>query len=174
MSPYTSSNGVGVLHIFTSCRHCGVKCSVAWHIVSSTWLKSAFGDMNMVVWGVWYNSCQAVGGRIGYGTGGGRIVLLFLVARWCTYWVACTTLGEVKLVAVVALPAPRCWSRGYNLVSHPRRSAQSHPLLWTISDNGGEISDCCCMPTLFSCCAGCSFPQGFYQLFCSDYFFILL
>ena len=33
-----------------------------------------------------------------------RIGVLFLVVRWWTYWVAFTTLGEVKLVAVVALP----------------------------------------------------------------------
>ena len=45
--------------------------------------------------GVWYTAWQAVGGGIG---------LLFLVVCWWTYWVACTTLGEVKLVAVVALP----------------------------------------------------------------------
>ena len=51
--------------------------------------------MNVVLQGVWYNAWQAVGGVIG---------VLFLVARWWTYWVACTTLGEVKLVAVVALP----------------------------------------------------------------------
>ena len=30
---------------------------------------------------------------------------MFLVVCWWTYWVACTTLGEVKLVAVVALTA---------------------------------------------------------------------
>ena len=30
---------------------------------------------------------------------------MFLVVLWWTYWVACTNLGEVKLVAVVALPA---------------------------------------------------------------------
>ena len=30
---------------------------------------------------------------------------MFLVVRWWTYWVTCTTLGEVKLVSVVALPA---------------------------------------------------------------------
>ena len=36
---------------------------------------------------------------------GGGIGVLFLVVRWWTYWVACTTLGEVKLVAVVALLA---------------------------------------------------------------------
>ena len=30
---------------------------------------------------------------------------MFLVVRWWMYWVACATLGEVKLVAVVALPA---------------------------------------------------------------------
>ena len=30
---------------------------------------------------------------------------MFLVVRWWTYWIACTTIGEVKLVAVVALPA---------------------------------------------------------------------
>ena len=46
--------------------------------------------------GVWYNAWQAIGGGIG---------VLFLVVCWWTYWVACTTLGEVKLVAVVALPA---------------------------------------------------------------------
>ena len=30
---------------------------------------------------------------------------MFLVVRWWTYWVSFTTLGEVKLVAVVDLPA---------------------------------------------------------------------
>ena len=92
----TSSNRVGVLHIFASCRHYGVKCSVAWHIVLSTKLQSDFWDMNMVLRGVWYTAWQAIGGGIG---------VLFLVVRWWTYWVAFTTLGEVKLVAVVALPA---------------------------------------------------------------------
>ena len=92
----TSDNGVGVLYIFVSCRHCGVKCSVAWHIVSSTRLQSDLWDMNEVLRGVWYTAWQAVGGGIG---------VLFLVVRWWTYWVACTTLVEVKLVAVVALPA---------------------------------------------------------------------
>ena len=52
--------------------------------------------MNAVLWGVWYTACQAIGGGIG---------VLFLVVRWWTYWVACTTLVEVKLVDVVALPA---------------------------------------------------------------------
>ena len=92
----TSSNGVGVLHIFASYRHYGVKCSVSWHIVSSTWLQSAFWDINAVLRGVWYTAWQAVGGGIG---------VLFLVVRWWTYWVDCTTFGEVKLVSVVALPA---------------------------------------------------------------------
>ena len=53
--------------------------------------------------GVWYNAWQAVGGGIGDGTGGGGKGVLFLVVRWWTYWVAFTTLGEVKLVSVVAL-----------------------------------------------------------------------
>ena len=52
--------------------------------------------MNAVLRGFWCTAWQAIGGGIG---------LLFLVVRWWTYWVACTTLGEVKLVAVVALPA---------------------------------------------------------------------
>ena len=52
--------------------------------------------MNAVLRGVWYTECQAIGGGIG---------VLFLVVRWWTHWVAFTTLGEVKLVAVVALPA---------------------------------------------------------------------
>ena len=69
----TSSNRVGVLHIFASCRHCGVKCSVAWHIVSSTRLQIAFWDMNAVLRGVWYTAWQADGG----GTG-----VLFLVVFW--------------------------------------------------------------------------------------------
>ena len=73
-----------------------MKCSVAWHIVLSNSLQSAFWDMNAVLWGVWYTAWQAIGGGIG---------VLFLVVRWWTYWVACTTLGEVKLVVVVALPA---------------------------------------------------------------------
>ena len=30
---------------------------------------------------------------------------MFLLVCWWTYWVACITLGEVKLVDVVALPA---------------------------------------------------------------------
>ena len=61
--------------------------------------------MNAVLRGVWYNAWQAVGGGIGDGTGGGGKGVLFLVVRWWTYWVACTTYGEVKLVDVVALPA---------------------------------------------------------------------
>ena len=60
--------------------------------------------MNSVLQGFWYNAWQAVGGGIVYGTGGGGKGLLFLVICLWTYWVACTTLGEVKLVAVVALP----------------------------------------------------------------------
>ena len=92
----TSSNGVGMLYIFTSCRHYGVKCSVAWHVVLSTRLLSAFWEMNAVLRGVCYNAWQAVGGVI---------EVLFLVVCWWTYWVACTTIGEVKLVALVALPA---------------------------------------------------------------------
>ena len=52
--------------------------------------------MNAVLRGVWYTAWQAIVGGIG---------VLFLVVRWWTYWVAFTTLGEVKLVAVVALPA---------------------------------------------------------------------
>ena len=44
--------------------------------------------------GVWYTAWQAIGGGIG---------VLFLVVRWWKYWVACTTLGEFKLVAVVDL-----------------------------------------------------------------------
>ena len=52
--------------------------------------------MNAVLRGVWYTAWQAICGGIG---------VLFLVVRWWTYWVAFTTLGEVKLVAVVALPA---------------------------------------------------------------------
>ena len=87
----TSSNGVGVLHIYASCMHCGVKCSVAWHIVSSTSLHSAFWDMNAVLRSVWYTAWQATCAGIG---------VLFLVVRRWTYWVAFTTLGEVKLVAV--------------------------------------------------------------------------
>ena len=51
--------------------------------------------MNVVLRGVWYNVWQAVGGGIG---------VLFMVVCWWTYWVSCTTLGEVKLVAVVDLP----------------------------------------------------------------------
>ena len=51
--------------------------------------------MNAVLRGVWYTAWQAIGGGIG---------VLFLVICWWTYWVACTTLGEVKLVSVVALP----------------------------------------------------------------------
>ena len=54
--------------------------------------------------GVCYNAWQAVGGVIGDGTGGGGKGVLFLVVRWWTYWVACATLSEFKLVAVVALP----------------------------------------------------------------------
>ena len=45
---------------------------------------------------VWYTAWQAIGDGIG---------VLFLFVHWWTYWVDCTTLGEVKLVAVVALPA---------------------------------------------------------------------
>ena len=45
--------------------------------------------------GVWYTAWQAIGGGIG---------VLFLVVFWWKYWFAFTTLGEVKLVAVVALP----------------------------------------------------------------------
>ena len=60
--------------------------------------------MNAVLRGVWYNAWQAVGGGIGDVTGGGGKGVLFLVVRWCTYLVSCTTLVEVKLVAVVALP----------------------------------------------------------------------
>ena len=60
--------------------------------------------MNSVLQGVWYNAWQGVGGGIGDGTGGGGKGLLFLVVCWSTYWVVCTTLGEVELVAVVALP----------------------------------------------------------------------
>ena len=30
---------------------------------------------------------------------------MFLVVPWWTYWIACTTIGEVKLVAMVDLPA---------------------------------------------------------------------
>ena len=52
--------------------------------------------MNAVLRGVWYTAWQDIGGGIG---------VLFLVVHWWTYWVAFTTLGEVKLVAVVALPA---------------------------------------------------------------------
>ena len=59
----------------------------------------------MVLQDVWYNSWQAVGGGIGDGTGGGGKGLLFLVVRLWTHWVACTTLGEFKLVDVVVLPA---------------------------------------------------------------------
>ena len=51
--------------------------------------------MNAVLRGVWYTAWQAIGGGI---------EVLFLVVRWWTYWVAFTTLGEVKLVDVVALP----------------------------------------------------------------------
>ena len=61
--------------------------------------------MNVVLRGVWYNTWQAVGGEIGYGTGGGGKGLLFLVVRWWTSLVACTTFGEVKLVSVVDLSA---------------------------------------------------------------------
>ena len=73
-----------------------MKCSVAWHIVSSNSLQSAFWDMHVVLRGVWYAVWQAIGGGIG---------LLFLVVHWWTYWVACVALGEVKLVSVVALSA---------------------------------------------------------------------
>ena len=52
--------------------------------------------MNAVLWGVWYTAWQAIDGGIG---------VLFLVVCWWTYWVACTNLGEVNLVAVVDLPA---------------------------------------------------------------------
>ena len=51
--------------------------------------------MNAVLMGVWYTAWQAVCGGIG---------VFFLVVHWWTFWVACTTLGEVKLVDVVALP----------------------------------------------------------------------
>ena len=91
----TSSNRVDVLHIFASSRHCGAKFPVAWHIVYSTRLQSAFWDMNAVLWGVWYTAWQAIGGGIG---------VMFLVVRWWTYWVSFTTLGEVKLVSVVDIP----------------------------------------------------------------------
>ena len=76
--------------------NCGVNCSIAWNIVLSTRLQSDFWDMNEVLRGVWYTAWQAIGGGIG---------VLFLVVCWWTYCVACTTLGEVKLVAVMALPA---------------------------------------------------------------------
>ena len=92
----TSSNGVGLLYIFTSRSHYGVKCSVVWHIVSSTSLQSDFWDVNVVLRGVWYTTWQDIGGGVG---------VLLLAVRWWTYWVACTTLGEVKLVSVLALPA---------------------------------------------------------------------
>ena len=59
-------------------------------------MQSTLWGTNAVLPGVWYTAWQAIGGGIG---------VLFLVVRWWTYWVACTTLGEVKLVAVVALPA---------------------------------------------------------------------
>ena len=71
-----------------------MKCYVAWHIVSSTRLQSAFWDMNAVLRVVWYTTWQAIGGGIG---------VFFLVVRSWTYWVSFATLGEVKLVAVVAL-----------------------------------------------------------------------
>ena len=70
-----------------------MKCSVAWHIVLSTSLQSDFWDMNAVLQGVWYNAWQDVGGGIGDGTGGGGKGVFFLVVRWWTYWVSCTTLG---------------------------------------------------------------------------------
>ena len=52
--------------------------------------------MNAVLRGVWYTAWQAIVGGIG---------VLFLIVRWWTYWVAFATLSEVKLVAVVDLPA---------------------------------------------------------------------
>ena len=58
-----------------------MKCSVAWHIVLSTRLLSACWEMNVVLQGVWNNACQAVGGGIGDGTGGGGKIVLFLVVR---------------------------------------------------------------------------------------------
>ena len=61
--------------------------------------------MNAVLQGVWYNTWQAIGGGITDGTGGVGKGVLFLVIRCWTYLAACTTLGEVKLVAVVAIPA---------------------------------------------------------------------
>ena len=58
-----------------------MKCSVSWHIVSSTRLLSACWEMNAVLRGVWYNAWQAVVGGIGDGTGGVGKGVLFLVVR---------------------------------------------------------------------------------------------
>ena len=75
----------------------------------------------------------------------------FSTPLWCT-WLSRTKefCGRVRQVEIVwsymlmyytlcgvSSCHPRFWRRGCDLVSHPRRLAQSHPLWWNISDNGG-------------------------------------